>query len=103
LVVHSRTRPELDSLFPHERERILTIPDMWVHRLLWQLSKLRPRRVSEATFGTLMGLFNERLQRQIVHKLVREQGIQMVHQPTPVSPEAPSFLFGLGVPVVLVL
>ncbi len=63
LIVHSRTRPELDSLFPNERDRILTIPDMWLHKLLWRLGKLLPRRLSEITFGTLMGLFNQYLQR----------------------------------------
>jgi glycosyltransferase involved in cell wall biosynthesis len=101
LVVHSRTRPELDSLFPNERDRILTIPDMWLHKLLWRLGKLLPRRLSETTFGTLIGLFNQYLQRQMVHALIRERGIQLVHQPTPVSPKAPSFLSGFGIPVVI--
>ncbi len=101
LVVHSRTRPELDSLFPNERDRILTIPDMWLHKLLWQLGKLLPRRLSETTFGTLIGLYNQYLQRQMVRALIREQGIQLVHQPTPVSPKAPSFLSGFGIPVVI--
>ena len=101
LIVHGRTRPELDLLFPEDGARIITIPDMWIHKLLWRLSRLLPRRVSEATFGTAMGLFNQVLQRQIVRRLVREQGIQVVHQPTPVSPKAPSFLYGLGVPVLI--
>jgi glycosyltransferase involved in cell wall biosynthesis len=101
LVVHSRTRPELDSLFPNERDRILTIPDMWLHKLLWRLGKLLPRRLSETTFGTLIGLFNQYLQRHMVRALIREQGIQLVHQPTPVSPKAPSFLSGFGIPVVI--
>lgn len=101
LIVHSRTRPELDSLFPNERDRILTIPDMWLHKLLWRLGKLLPRRLSEITFGTLIGLFNQYLQRKMVRALIREQGIQLVHQPTPVSPKAPSFLSGFGIPVVI--
>ncbi len=33
--------------------------------------------------------------------LIREQGIRLVHQPTPVSPKAPSFLSGFGIPVVI--
>jgi len=74
---------------------------MWLHKLLWRLGKLLPRRLSEITFGTLIGLFNQYLQRKMVRALIREQGIQLVHQPTPVSPKAPSFLSGFGIPVVI--
>ena len=101
LVVHSRTKPELNALFPNQEDRILTIPDMWVHKLLWRVGTLLPRRLSEAICGTLIGLFNQFLQRRTVRKLVREKDIHLVHQPIPVSPKAPSFLYGLGVPVVI--
>jgi glycosyltransferase involved in cell wall biosynthesis len=101
LVVHSRTRPELDSLFPDEQDRILTIPDTWLHKLLWRLGQLFPRRLSETTFGTLIGLYDQYLQRQIVRTLIREHGIRLIHQPTPVSPKTPSFLSGFGIPVII--
>src|ERR1700733_11853982 len=62
LVTHGRTRPELEALFPNDQDRIQYIPDRWYHRLLWQLSRYLPRRVSEATFGTLMLLINQLIQ-----------------------------------------
>lgn len=101
LIVHGRTRPELESLFPSDQARIQYIPDRWYHKLIWQLSKPLPRRVSEATFGTLMVLINQIIQQDLVKRLIREQQINVVHQPIPVSPKAPSFISGLGVPVII--
>jgi glycosyltransferase involved in cell wall biosynthesis len=101
LIVHGRTHSELVTLFPSDQSRIEYIPDRWYHKFIWQLSRPLPRRVSEATFGTLMVLINQLIQRGMVKRLIREQRINVVHQPIPVSPKAPSFIFGLGVPVVI--
>jgi glycosyltransferase involved in cell wall biosynthesis len=101
LIIHGRTRPELEALFPADQDRIQYIPDRWYHKLIWKLSRPLPRRVSEATFGTLMVLVNQLIQRSMVQRLIREVGINLVHQPIPVSPKAPSFIFGLGAPVVI--
>ena len=101
LVTHGRTREELELRFPEDHERILFIPDRWFHKLLWRLSGYLPRRVSEATLGTLMVLVNQLIQRQIILRLVKDHRIDVVHQPIPVSPRAPSLLCGLGVPVVM--
>jgi glycosyltransferase involved in cell wall biosynthesis len=101
LIIHGRTRPELESLFPQDQARIQYIPDKWYHKLIWQLSRPLPRRVAEATFGTLMVLVNQLIQRNMVKRLIREQGVTVVHQPIPVSPKAPSFISGLSVPVII--
>lgn len=101
LVVHGRTRPELDTLFPEDKGRIRYIPDRWYHRLIWQLSRYLPRRVSEATFGTLMVLINQLIQRGIVKQLIRDHDCNVIHQPIPVSPKAPSFISNLNVPVII--
>jgi glycosyltransferase involved in cell wall biosynthesis len=101
LIIHGRTRAELEALFPAEQSRIQYIPDRWYHRLIWNLSKPLPRRVSEATFGTLMVLINQLIQRNMVKELIRSSRVNVVHQPIPVSPKAPSFIYGLGVPVII--
>ena len=46
LIIHGRTRPELEKLFPADQDRIQYIPDRWYHKLIWQLSRPLPRRVS---------------------------------------------------------
>jgi len=101
LIVHGRTQSELQTLLPEEQDRIKYIPDRWYHRLIWMLSRPLPRRISEATFGLLMVLINQLIQRRMLRELIRVHGINVVHQPIPVSPKAPSFIFGLGVPVVI--
>jgi glycosyltransferase involved in cell wall biosynthesis len=101
LVVHTRTRCELAELFPQDFERILFVPDLWIHKLLFFLSRFLPRRLSEASFGLLNQLVTQFYQRNLVRQLIRDQQIDLVHQPIPVAPRFPSLMFGLGVPVVI--
>jgi len=101
LVVHARTREELQELFPQDMDRILFVPDLWIHRLLFRLSNYLPRRVSVGTLGLLNQLITQFCQRAIVLELIRAVRIEIIHQPIPVAPRFPSVLFGLGVPVVI--
>jgi len=101
LIIHDRNRSELEDLFPAEQHRIQYIPDKWFHKLIFQLSRHPSRRFSEATFGILMVLIDRRIQRTMIQRLILEQRINIVHQPIPVSPKTPSFISGLGVPVVI--
>ncbi|HEY9125891.1 MAG TPA: glycosyltransferase family 4 protein, partial [Acidobacteriaceae bacterium] len=101
LVVHGRNQQELRELFPEDQERIAYIPDRWYHKLIWRCSTKLPRRVAEATLGTLLTLINQVIQKRMTAELIRRHGIDVVHQPYPVSPKAPSFMTGLGVPVVI--
>jgi glycosyltransferase involved in cell wall biosynthesis len=101
LVVHSRTRRELEELFPRDLDRIFFVPDLWIHRLVFTISRGLPRRVSEATFGLINQLITQFLQRSIVRNLIRTQPIDVIHQPIPISPRFPSALFSMGIPVVI--
>jgi glycosyltransferase involved in cell wall biosynthesis len=101
LIVHGRTRAEVEAIFPDDSARIQFIPDRWFHRLIWRLNAYLPRRVAEATLGTVMVLVNQWVQRQMVLGLIAAHQVNVVHQPIPVSPLVPSFIFNLGVPVVI--
>jgi glycosyltransferase involved in cell wall biosynthesis len=101
LVVHSRTRSEVEKLFPEDTDRILFVRDLWIQKLLFHLSGYLPRRVSESTFGLLNQLITQFCQRTIVRRLVRERRIDVIHQPIPVAARFPSAIFGLGAPVVI--
>jgi glycosyltransferase involved in cell wall biosynthesis len=101
LVVHSRTQRELAELFPREVGRILFVPDLWIHRLICNLSTYLPRRLSGATLGLLNHLITQVCQRTIVRQLISDQQIDVIHQPIPVGPRMPSALFGLGVPRIV--
>lgn len=100
LVVHARTRDELQARFPGET-RILYVEDSALHLAMWRASHGLPRRIEFFTTGWVMRLATQWTQRRIVRRLIDEQGVNLVHQPIPVSPKEPSLLFGLGVPVVI--
>lgn len=101
LVVHERTREELEETFSNDIDRIYFIPDTFWHRLLWQLSRPLPRRISSITVGFLLALLTQLFQLQIAKRVIKEKKIDIVHQPIPVSPKQPSMLFNLGVPIVI--
>ena len=101
LVVHSRTRGELEALFPEDTKRIHYINDTWLHRFLFRLSGYLPRRIGEMTVGLFSQLITQREQRRIVRQLVSSEAIDIVHQPIPVSPRFPSMMAKMGAPVVI--
>lgn len=101
LVVHSRTRSELEALFPEDKHRLHFISDTWVHKLLFRLSSLLPRRIGEMTVGLVTQLVTQHEQRGVVRRLIVREAIDLVHQPIPVSPRFPSLMTDLGVPVVI--
>ena len=101
LVVHDRTRSELESLFPLDRDRIVFVPDTKAHLIVWRLSRLLPDRISSFTAGFLLRYLTQVAQRREIRRLLREQAISVIHQPIPVSPKEPSLIFGMNVPVII--
>ena len=101
LVVHARTRDELEAAFPLDRNRLRFIEDAWFHRLLFRISQALPRRISESTVSLLSILITQYLARRIVLALRDSEGLDVVHQPIPVSPRLPSLMFGLTLPVII--
>lgn len=100
LVTHARTRDELTRLFPGEA-RIHYIEDTALHRLMHRLGRQLPARVAFFTLGFVSRLSTQIAQRRVVRRLIAAEGIDVVHQPMPVSPREPSMLFGFGVPVLI--
>ena len=101
LVVHERTRAELQSLFESDRDRIYFISDTVWHRLLWKCSQLLPKRLADFTLGLILRLITQISQRHLAKKIVQEQNIDIIHQPILVSPKEPSTIFQMGAPVVI--
>ena len=101
LIVHERTKVELQSRFSEEIDRIYFISDTVWHRLLFKIARLLPHRISFFTFGFLLRLLTQILQRDLAKQIVKDKKIDIIHQPIPVSPKDPSMLFDLGVPVII--
>ncbi|WP_213773877.1 glycosyltransferase family 4 protein [Bradyrhizobium sp. dw_78] len=101
LVVHARNRSELVERFPEDLDRLHFVEDTEFHKTLFRLGQLLPQRLAEATTGLLIHLTTQFVQRRIVRDLVRKFDIDVVHQPIPVSPKAPSQMFGVEASVVM--
>ena len=100
LLTHSRTRDELNQLFSGDL-RIIYVEDTAWQRALWRMGTHLPDQIAYLTTGFLSRISTQLAQRRTARRLVCEQGINVIHQPMPVSPREPSLLFGLGMPVVM--
>jgi len=100
LLTHARTRDELARLFPGET-RIRHVEDTRLNRAMWWLSQRLPAQIAYFSTGFVSRLATQLAQRRIARRLVRDERIDVIHQPMPVSPREPSMLFGLGAPVVI--
>ena len=101
LVVHERTRSELEHLLPRDADRIHYIEDSWINLWCNSLSRFLPERVAEFTLGALSHFHTQIRQRRLARHLIKRFDLDIVHEPIPVSPKIPSFTYGLGVPVVI--
>ncbi len=100
LVAHSRTRAELSALFPGET-RIRYVEETALDRWMWRIGRRLPATIGYLTTGFVSRLAVQLAQRRLVRRLVGEAGIDVVHQPIPVSPREPSLLHDVGAPVVI--
>ena len=101
LVVHARNRSELIERFPDDKDRLYFVEDTSLHKALFRFGQFLPRRLADATTGLVIHLTTQSSQRRIVRHLVKRYGIDVVHQPIPVSPKTPSRIWGVGAPVVI--
>jgi glycosyltransferase involved in cell wall biosynthesis len=101
LVVHARNKSELVERFPIDKDRLYFVEDTSLHKLLFRLGQFLPRRLADATTGLVLHLTTQRSQRRIIRDLAKKHGIDVVHQPIPVSPKTPSQIWGVGAPVVI--
>lgn len=101
LITHDRVKDELQETLKDELARVHFIKDNAAHRLLWRIGKRMPARVAYFTTGFVSRSITQLMQRRVARELIREHGIDIVHQPMPVSPREPSLMHGLGAPVVI--
>lgn len=101
LICHERVRSELEALFPGAGDRIRYVPDTEWHRRLWTWGRVLPDRLAYLTTGYLARIASQREQLRLARALVAEVGIDVVHQPMPVSPKEPSLMRRLGAPLVI--
>ena len=101
LVAHQRNRANLEEVLHQEADNIFYVADTAVHKLIWKTGSVFPAKIRDHLFGNLLNLVNEVYQARLIRRLVSLRDVTIIHQPTPVSPKAPSSVYGFGVPVVI--
>ncbi|MFM7423774.1 MAG: glycosyltransferase family 4 protein [Elainella sp.] len=103
MVCHARVRDELRLMFPDDQvfQRIHFIEDTAFQKSIYYNSKNLPARVRGVTTSELIRLITQSQARAIIKQLIQDVGIQLIFEPAPISPKAPSFMHSMGVPVVI--
>ena len=101
LLVHARSKRELDQTMSNFAPRIHYVSEVWLQKFLWNLGKDLPAHVRSFTSEWLVHLITQLMQRRAARHLIEQYEIQIVHEPAPVAPRLPSMMYGLGVPVVI--
>ena len=101
LVVHSRSRDEINDLFSNRNDDIYYVEDTQLQKLAFLFGRKLPKRISSFFTGFIIDIITQREQRKLVRKLVAEKNIDIVHQPIRVSPKLPSLIHDVGVPVII--
>lgn len=101
LIAHNRNREDLSAVLGPDIEFVHFIPDTRLHLAIWWIGERLPKRGFAPLVEILMGLVNEHFQKSIIYSLVQAGEVDVIHQPIPVSPRAPSAIHGYGVPVVI--
>ena len=101
LIAHSRNRQELSKLLSDHVQDIHYIEDTPYHRAAWRAGKILPDAIRVPLIGNIVNQINESYQKRLIRKLRDAGKADLIHQPIPVSPRAPSRIYGLGVPVII--
>jgi glycosyltransferase involved in cell wall biosynthesis len=101
LLAHERNRDELRALLPDDFDRVHMIRELDHDVMLWRITRRLPQKVYDQTFGAMMAMKNQVRMRREAVDLIKSERIDIVHQVYPLSPRAPSGMYGLGVPVVI--
>ncbi|MEM1340765.1 MAG: glycosyltransferase family 4 protein [Pseudomonadota bacterium] len=101
LLAHARNRANLEENFGPDCPEVLYIEDTAWHRILAKTGRYFPAKIRHFAFGMMMNLVNEHYQAKEIRALRAAGKLDLIHQPIPVSPKAPSSIYGFGVPVVI--
>ncbi len=101
LIAHARNRADLDEALSAYTDDIHYVEDSVYHRWIWKIGKPLPDAIRIPLIGNLVNQISEVYQKRLIRSLKAEGKVDVIHQPIPVSPRAPSRICGLGVPVVI--
>ena len=101
-VCHARVRDEINASLPEaEAKRFHFIEDTPLQAFAWRVSELVPPRIRDLIFGQAIHMVTMRRVRRLVQTLCANSQDWICLEPSPITPLGVSFMYGLGIPVVI--
>jgi glycosyltransferase involved in cell wall biosynthesis len=101
LACHERTATSLLRGFPELEARIRFVRDTPMQKTLFRFSQMLPYRLGDMIVGQAIHLLSQIRLRKIAIELARAGSIDVVLEPAPITPKGISFMYDVGVPVVI--
>jgi glycosyltransferase involved in cell wall biosynthesis len=102
MICHARVRNELGESLPSDLfEKIRFVEDNRLQAMLWRVGKWFPYRIEDLIFGQFVHIVTQIQARKLAQQLIKELKIQLLFEPTPITPKGLSFMYNMGIPVVI--
>jgi hypothetical protein len=101
LACHERVATTLLRDFPELESRIRLVRDTRVQKMLFHFGKVLPYRLQDMIVGQVIHISTQMRLRKIAVELAGARAIDVVFEPAPIAPKGISFMYDMGVPVVI--
>jgi len=101
LACHERVESELRAALPYLEARMRFVRDTRSQKLAFRYGRFLPPRLREMLVGQGIHLSTQIRIRRVAVELARAQKIDVVFEPSPITPKGLSFIYNVGVPVVI--
>jgi glycosyltransferase involved in cell wall biosynthesis len=101
LACHERVESELRASFAELESQLRFVRDTKAQKVAFRFGNTLPYRIRDMFIGQLIHFSTQARIRKIAIELARANKIDVVFEPAPISPKGLSFMYGLGVPVVI--
>jgi glycosyltransferase involved in cell wall biosynthesis len=101
LACHERVETELREAFPELEPRILFVRDTQAQKIAFRWGNLLAYRIRDLFVNQAIHFSTQARIRGIAIGLARANKIDLVFEPAPITPKGLSFMYEVGVPVVI--
>jgi glycosyltransferase involved in cell wall biosynthesis len=100
-LTHARVRDELRQSELWEEGRFHFVEDAAIEKAVNEAGKRAPQAIRDRIFMSAIAAISGARIAKAARALAKEKKIDVIHQPTPVSPKFPSFLTNMPAPVII--
>ena len=102
-VCHARCEQELKEILSDEEiARITFVDDSFLQENIWNLFEKAPERFRSLIIGQIIHLLTQiRIRNIALQKIQEDSSIDLIFEPVPITPKGLSFMYDMGVPVVI--